>query len=359
MRIAHVTRRPRSGSRYKYEMMFRRVHDLDVVESGSKLTGYDVAIVEGDKCRDYQQAIRAGIPYVLIQHDTASIRFDVAEDQTERQMVENAACVLFTSETHAAWMEERYTLPPWRIVHLRPFAADLDFEPLAKVERSVVYAGGIVPLANRDKGFGYRAYHPIFARLIDAGWQVHIYPAWNGADTDGSFHALGCVVHDEVPQRALYRELSQYTVGFQGYAETGPQCYVKGCRPNKLWEYLAAGIPTVGYNTGDGAKVYAGRWGTVAKTLDSLPAAAARAARIDVTPYRASEVIDGDIDVFRELIDMAAAAEKPRIVPEVVKLSRHLKPFTFDGRTYSPGDRVAYTVALAMRDAGCIVGRGL
>ena len=362
MRFAHLIRQPVAGSRYKYGEMFRRVCDMVDFPTHSTpraISGCDAAIIYGDKSPDYKAAMAAGLPYILVQHDTASIRFDIGDDPNEREMIENAACILFTSETHADWMEARYTLPPYRIVHLRPFSRDLLFTPLPKKPDTVVYSGGIVSASNKDGGFGYRAYHPIFAALMAAGWDVHIYPAWNSEDREGDYAAIGCTVHKQVSQSDLYRELSQYTVGFQGYAETGPQCYVKGCRPNKLWEYLAAGIPTVGYNTGDGSKIYQGKWGTIARSLEALPAAAHRAAKIDVSSWRNSEVIDNDWEAFRDLVEIATRAviEKPGVetVPQPpldypVKLGKDI-PW-FQGKPWVRGQMIDETTAIAMKQAG-------
>lgn len=356
MRGIYLSRKPIAGSRYKYLQMFSRVCDVSVSfrVSRERFLRYGFAIVKGDKCSDYKHALKARIPYILLQHDTWTIRAG-QESADERAMIEGAASILFTSEEHVRWMSERYSLPEYRVVHLRPLAADLDFEPLPKLEgKHIVYAGGIATESMKDGMYGYRAYHDIFRTLIDAGWTVHVYPAWNTTDRTEGYEAIGCVVHEPVAQNALYRELSQYTVGFQGYAETGPQCYVKGCRPNKLWEYLAAGIPTVGYNTGDGAAIYAGKWGTVARTLKSLPGAAERASKMEIPDeLRRAEIIDNDLASFRDLVDIALSKCAPK---GSVRLARAVE---YDGVRYPARSSIPRSLAYAMRDAGVIKGVGL
>lgn len=358
MKGVYLTRRPFSGSRYKYEQMFRRVCDLDTVFSDNvkprDLRKYDFAIVEGDRCTDFRKAVSANLPYLLIQQDTWSIRAGLQRDDTEQQMVEGASCILFTAEKHAEWMRKRYKMPKYRTVHLRPLASDLDFKKLPKLDgKNIAYAGGIVPIASANGKYGYRAYHPIFQVLIDAGWNVHIYPAWGGADRGGTYAAMGCIVHGEVPQADIYRELSQYQLVFQGYADTGPQEYIKGCMPNKLWEGLAAGVPILGYNTGSGRDVYVGKWGTWAMGLDKLPAAADRAAKMKITPaMRKAEVIDNDIDVFRELIGIMETADSSREL-------RLGKDVQWGALFYPKGSTVTRSVAIKMRDAGLIAGHNL
>lgn len=359
MKGVYLTRRPFSGSRYKYEQMFRRVCNLDTVFSDNvkprDLRKYDFAIVEGDRCTDFRKAVSANLPYLLIQQDTWSIRAGLERYDAEQQMVEGAACILFTAEKHAEWMAKRYKMPKHRTVHLRPLLSDLDFKPLRKLKgRNIAYAGGIVPIENANGRYGYRAYHPIFKTLIDAGWSVHIYPAWGGADRGGTFADIGCVIHDEVPQADIYRELSQYQLVFQGYAETGPQEYIKGCMPNKLWEGLAAGVPILGYNTGAGGMLYTtGGWGTYARTLDKIPVAAERALEIKITQtMRKAQVIDKDIDTFRELIGIMELADGKRELRLGVDV-------VHGGLKYPKGSRISRSLALKFRDAGLIAGRNL
>jgi hypothetical protein len=62
--------------------------------------------------------------------------------------------------------------------------------------------------------------------------------------------------------------MSQYTAGLQSYAkEDTPERafnYTQTCRPNKVWDYLGAGIPTIGLYPGNCAKIYQdGGWGLV------------------------------------------------------------------------------------------------
>jgi len=223
-------------------------------------------------------------------------------------MVENAACIIFTSEAHREWLAERYTLPPSEVVHLRPLAHQLDFKPLPKLAgQNIVYPGGLTPHKQRDGLYGYRAYHDTFRRLQECGWTVHVYPAY-GDPLVGDFSQMGCVMHRPVPQESLYRELSQYQAGLHGYALTGPQAYVKTCMPNKTWEYLAAGIPTFGFNCGDSGAVFDGRWGHIAKSHRAFASTTKRVLAMEVDDsLRRAEVMDSDAGAFDRLCRIAAS----------------------------------------------------
>lgn len=298
MRATLLSPRLERGSRYKYVEMFSRV--CTITDDAP-----DFAIVFGDGSVAYRDAIARGLPYILVEHDVASAR---GNGSGEREMVERAAAVLVNSEDTLAYLETHYAMPPVAVVHLRPLARDIAFSPLPKMHgRNIVYAGGIVPNAQADGKFGYRAYaREIFPALVRAGWTVHVYAARMSQRKVRDYLAAGCVIHDTVPQGDLYRELSQYQLGFQGYAATGPQEYIALARPNKLWEYLASGIPTLGFNPGGGGSLYDGRWGLVCPSLGRIGRYAVKAAAMPIDPaLRASQVMDSDEGVFQWLVDCA------------------------------------------------------
>jgi hypothetical protein len=338
------------GSRYKFIEMFGRVCDLDVVESLPHDGGdYDFAIVRGDKSTDYRRALAANLPYILIEHDVWSVRAGLPSDPQEREMIEKASSVLFTSKHHVD-LAQRYSVPPSEYVYLRPLRKDLEFTPLPKLSgRNIVYAGGIVGNDGSEM-FGYRKYAvEIFPALIKAGWTVHVYPAWNGANRAKDYRAIGCVIHDPVPQADLYREMSQYQAAFQGYAEEGCQQYVASCRPNKLWEGLGAGIPILGYNPGTGAHIYSGKWGVVARSLADIPAVSERVLALRITNgMRFAEVIDHDIPAFERLVSHVPERVRP------IRKRRLGVSVTFGDTTYRKGSYVPQDVAVAMYEAGLL-----
>lgn len=270
----------------------------------------DVVLVRGDASNLYRAPLAVGIPYVVCENDVSSWRKGTSP--REREMLENAAAVVFTSEAHRAHLQaDGVDLPPSETVWLRPTRAALDFEPLPKLDgRHLVYAGGIQSWRHRTSAWGYRAYHRIFEAFLAAGWQVHVYPSRSSyaRPVIDEYRTLGCTMHDTVPAGELYRELSQYTAGLHGYSwHNVPKRsldYALHCMPNKTWEYLAAGIPTVTINGGISGRVMVdGGWGVgVAHDLSSLD-------RLDLPvidqQVRAEQTIDGDLD---RLADVARGA---------------------------------------------------
>jgi hypothetical protein len=319
----------------KYGDMFSRVADvIDVVVPSLETPvaqveriirdhAPDAVLVRGDRWPMWEAPYNLGVPYILDQHDVHSLRVppNQAVCFNERQMVEGAAAIIFTSEDHQAYHQARYDCPPSRVVHLRPLASAVrGLERLPKLKgRNIVYAGGIT--RNTDAGgiYGYRSYDvSIFPALQAAGWTVHVFPCYlSTARVRRDFANRGIVVHDEVPEADLPRELSRFQVGLQAYANDGcvPEAfsYCMTCRPNKLWTYLAAGIPTVGFQGGNGMALYDGRWGLVADSLDELGKVAAKAAKMKIpAKLRHAEVMDNDLEAFAELVEITRKAVRVR-----------------------------------------------
>lgn len=308
--------RPMCGSNRKYAEMFGRVDGIDFSwgdVTPEQMRGYDFAVVAGDRHKQHRLALAAGIPYIVDEHDIHSLRTGRDHDDTEREMLENAAAIIFTSEAHRDWLAERYDLPPSVVVHLRPYLADLDFRARRKLAgKHIAYAGGVLPRFDADGPYGYRCYHDIFGALMDAGWTVHVYPAYgHDESTRVEYERLGVVWHERVEERDLPRELSAYRLGLMGYAEAGPQEYVKTCRPNKAWAYLSAGIPTLGYNTGDSGALFDGRWGLIAPSLAEIGETAERAAKMRIPDeLRREQTMDADLPAFELLVDFARVAAR-------------------------------------------------
>ena len=374
------------GSVHKYGEMFARVTDVEdyVIPSFSEPVNKmaktmerakpRLVLVRGDRWDMWQAAKAAGIPYILDAHDIHSMRVPDAEHRKfdERGQIENAAAIIFTSEDHMDYCSRRYDLPPSRVVHLRPLASALDFKPLPKKRgKHIVYAGGLTMAEAATGIYGYRSYGvSIFPALIAAGWTVHVYPCYLASDTiRNQYAAIGCVMHDEVPEDDLPRELSQFSVGLQSYANDDcfPAAfdYCMTCRPNKLWSYLAANIPTVGFQGGNGTRLYDGSWGMVAHSLEELPRVAERAAKMKIPDaVRRGQVLDGDAPKFRELIAIALAGSP---APVVEPKRRPVKqpdpePVTFrltcekrhNGITYPKGTRLDLPTAVMLQKAGVI-----
>jgi len=272
------------------------------------------------------------IPYVLFEHDIHSLRANLTEWQTrtEKEMLESAAGIIFTSEDHLAYCRQTYPNMTTNtgIVHLRPLKKDLAFEPLPKLDgKHLIYAGGLT--SSPSGNYGYRGYHKIFKAFIDSGWAVHLYGnRYIQYDITSGYASLGCTIHKWVPYGALLQEASQYTAGLQVFnKDDGVPLkafeYTQTCRPNKTWDYLAAGIPTIGLNPGNCAKIYIeGGWGV--KIEDTSPKTLSNLELPDIPPgLRFEQNMDRDIPEFDRVIKIALGLK--RHVIKVIETEGEIK----------------------------------
>jgi len=265
-----------SGSGYKYFSFLRQEYGgvellLGNLKQDLKVIRPDLVFVQGDWMQTYKVPLNLGIPYVLVEHDVMSLRTKLSnvELANEERMITCARAVIFTSEDHADYVTSKYVnCPEHRVIHLKPLLKDVNFKRNDKKLRGkhLVYAGGIQLEKSRHARYGYRSYHEVFKSFIDVGWTVHLYPNNRNKTARFDYKDLGCELHHPLPYNELLREIGIYTAGLLGYAKNGVPSqafdYTQKCRPNKNWDYLAAGIPTIAVNAGNAAnEAVKGGWG--------------------------------------------------------------------------------------------------
>jgi len=327
----------------------------------------------GDWLRYYQLPLMYNIPYVLLEQDVHSLRtkLSVRQLQIEKEMVEGAAGVIFTSEDHLAYLRDdmHYKMPNVGIIHLRPLRQMLAWHPKEKLpgDKNLVYAGGLVRTGGGN--YGYRNYRSIFQDFVKAGWTVHIYGSKNQYATVRELAKCeGIMAHGWVPYEQLLQEMSQYTAGLQAYAKENVNDrqfnYTKYCRPNKTWDYLAAGIPTIGLYAGNCAKIYTnGGWGitipnTERSTLENI--------ELPSFPpeIRYEQVMENDLPIMERVVATALKVKKIKPIKVAKKIeqqeeeddmkSDHLwhrltKPVIENGRLlYGRGRRIPITEAIRL-----------
>jgi hypothetical protein len=327
------------GSAYKYiSLLMKHFGGVMLSNQEDDFLGKDIAVISdfrhsikklkpdlifcrGDWLRYFELAIDSNIPYVLIEQDIHSLRSRLLPKQIkkEKTMIESAAGVIFTSEDHLTYCQKNYKVPDNHVViHLRPLLQDLAWLPKKKLPgKHLVYAGGIIKNAPGSK-YGYRCYKRIFKAFIEAGWTVHIYGSKNQYDTVRAYtQEIGVIPHGWFPYPELLQEMSQYTAGLQAYAKVDVDdkafAYTQTCRPNKTWDYLAAGIPTIGLYPGNCAKIYQdGGWGIVVpdtkrSTLENI--------ELPSFPenLRFEQVMDNDLDKLEKVVGLALKLDEKKI----------------------------------------------
>lgn len=131
-----------------------------------------------------------------------------------------------------------YPLSSFKLVKQLPKLSEKDGEI------HCVYEGQIVDGTNSENVV-YRFYEPIFIRLSQLGVHVHIY-SYTALEYLKQLDRDNLNIHYEgnFSGAALVTEMTRYDLGLLMYPQTDTT-YMELASPNKMTEYLAAGLPVV------------------------------------------------------------------------------------------------------------------
>lgn len=299
------------ASRYKYITLLKKIYgeNIGVFDerkfSRASLFRPDYFIVFGSFRTTYRYPLMRKQKYILCDHDITSL-YRPGEVFDERRKILGASKIIFTSPDHQTHICKKYNYPIEKtlVLYLRPSEDDIKFDPLPKLEgKNLVYIGGLLDddfKRDKEGRFSYRCYADIFREIMDEGWKVHLYASRKSPDI---YRRIGCIYHPRKQEgMELYRDISQFTAGLQGFAHHNQAFeYAKTCRPNKIWNYLAAGIPTIGINPGNGIELYEGKWGFELKDIKNINSL--KFETLDLERFRRSELIESQADELKQFIE--------------------------------------------------------
>lgn len=252
--------------------------------------------------------------------DLSGLRENGAEQaEIERDVLRSSAGLMFVSEAQLALAEREYGpfSAPRISIHNGPLEAMLGGPPAERLSAAdrrvhVVYSG----MMQAESGTP-RDVVPVLERLLDdPAIVVHVIP---GAATTVppavAAHAESgrLVLEETVPSRDVIAALRRFDVGLIYVDEAYPQIR-DTMRPNKLYEYRAAGLAVVA-NDGAALRDYlaANSCGSVFEDLDGVAAAVRAAAELRVHPeVETWEAQAAAIDAFFRGLALAPAAALPR-----------------------------------------------
>jgi hypothetical protein len=206
---------------------------------------------------------------IIDMHDCAEYRGQ--EDPFIKWVYQHNEPKIFASPGLAEYVIKNYGIKDHHIIMNLPLRKWLNFELKKKLPGdNIVYFGG---LANLNGKHSYRYYEKIFQEFERNGIKVHVYPA-SPKITQENLGWDGCIIHDTLDgYKTIYSELSQYQAGFAGYndidADPKILTYPQACIPNKAFDYMMAGIPTVAYNLGYSEK-FVRNWGVCINNINKL-----------------------------------------------------------------------------------------
>lgn len=202
------------------------------------------------------------IPIIHDIHDLMSARdttyedgVSAADDPTnhrteEKQAIERSDAVIAVSdEILEISCRHGYRLPEIAHVHPNYIPEHLIPENLPAIETRgadrpirIVYEGF---LSSNGSHYDLRE---IFRRLAGEGLEIHVYPSRHNADYEGLAEEVPNVrYHGHLPPKALFPELTQYDFGWAGFNDTTNKIHLGTVLPNKLFEYIACGLPVISF----------------------------------------------------------------------------------------------------------------
>jgi glycosyltransferase involved in cell wall biosynthesis len=189
------------------------------------------------------------IPVIHDFHDMQGLRRTPYEDgfpepadplALERRAAQESAALVTVSPELVEALAARYRLPGHIVVYAN-YALARDLPPALPHERRpgpprLVYQGTL------STNGGHYDLRELFAAIAAQGLSLDVYPAREVAE----YRSIpGIRVHETLPAAELLRELARYDFGWAGFNSSLNGPHLDTALPNKLYEYLACGLPVI------------------------------------------------------------------------------------------------------------------
>jgi len=213
------------------------------------------------------------VPIIFDIHDLESQRENGNIDKHEGSAIHAADAFIFPSKGYEKGIKKVWNVGkvPSRVIYSFCNREDIVTDPLPRVNGLVYEGMTIAPLKGfeaNDSGYKrYRDYVELTKQLTKSYVPFHLYGVRK------EFHQVytdaGAIVNEIMRFPDMMRQLSRYDWGLCGHLDNHPQW--QKAMPNKLFEYLAAGIPVISINAGEVSEfIKENRFGFVAENIDDL-----------------------------------------------------------------------------------------
>lgn len=254
------------------DFMSEYVSDEHLAEKLSRLNGYDLIHVhnEPDSIGVVAKQVRPDLPVIFDAHDLFSVRMG-AIFPDERFVFSNCDGFIFPSEGYQAHARETHNFDkPSCVVYSMPNEDFITDEQPALLN-AIGYEGGLrIPETfegpDEFKYHSYRDFRETF-RYITKRLSIPmiVFPA--NVDIMNDYQDTGPMFFPTLDYVTLMKTLPALSWGLVGGPEPGIKQW-DTAMPNKLFEFIAAGVPIISIN-GSEIQQFVERW-QVGVSLDSL-----------------------------------------------------------------------------------------
>jgi hypothetical protein len=216
---------------------------------------------------------RPDIPVIFDAHDLDAVRYGKATID-EKKSIGACDAIIFPSKSYqryccgskdfTKYKKKKYTSildKPTEVVYSMCNEYAIDLPSLPRLP-GIVYQGGL------SIDSGYRDWRDISLKLSKKNIPFHIYAAT--MDYIKEYSAVGAICLPTIPYLDLIKNLSRYDWGLVGFpinCDAG-----NTAMPNKLFEYIAAGIPCLVYQSDEAAEfVQKNELGIVIDDINDIP----------------------------------------------------------------------------------------
>lgn len=197
---------------------------------------------------------KLGVPVVHDVHDMDSLlAMPSGPAQHEAFSLQKADGLVFVSEPYQKYAEHWFSpLPPTVVVPSATCEALMPQQRRPPIG-AAVWEGGLYVKEPKDPRF-YIDQRKIAATLLAQGQAVCIHPAPEGFPENGEQYSdMGATVFTPVAYESLLSHLTAYEFGWYGQGDTDSR-QIHDTLPNKLFDYVAAGLPVLVVNAKEAAR---------------------------------------------------------------------------------------------------------